>query len=50
MRSFSDCIVGPARASPDVRLADSMVGAEARVEGVRGRVNVGEYAELRQSR
>jgi glucose-1-phosphate thymidylyltransferase len=43
---LSDTIVGAGARLRDARIRASLVGAEARLEGVRGRVNVGAYAEV----
>jgi glucose-1-phosphate thymidylyltransferase len=41
-----DCIVGPGTTILRSRLHDSIVGASARVEGIRGQVNAAEHTEL----
>jgi glucose-1-phosphate thymidylyltransferase len=47
--TLSDTIVGAGARLLRSELTHSMVGAEARVEGVRGSVNVAEYAEVQNS-
>ncbi len=43
---LSDCIVGERSVLKDCRLHDSIVGADCRLEGVRGRVDVGDDGEI----
>lgn len=43
---LEDCIVGRGAVVRGARLRGSLVGAQARVEGVTGRVNVGAFAEV----
>jgi glucose-1-phosphate thymidylyltransferase len=45
--TLRDCIVGTRVTLRNVTLHDSMIGDHARVEGVSGRVNLGDHAEVR---
>ncbi len=41
-----DCIVGPGAVIRGCDLHDSMIGAESRIEGAKGRINAGAYTEI----